>query len=166
MPNQGEFCFISMQYYVDFPDRYLMTHDDGGKKRPFFFVFEDSLHKGIFWLVPISRVDNKNNKYQREIARKMQRYGVCDTIVLGRVLGQNAAFLIQNMCPVTQKYIESVYVQKSTGSIVAVDKITEQTVIRSARKVWAQVKKGYKLVWPDIIKIYEVLASDIGDDQK
>ena len=36
----------------------------------------------------------------------MQKYHRCDTIVFGEVLGHEKAFLIQNMCPITEKYMK------------------------------------------------------------
>ena len=38
----------------------------------------------------------------------------CDTIRFGEVLGKKRAFLIQNIFPVSKRYIESAYVDKNT----------------------------------------------------
>lgn len=107
--QEGCFCFLTPSYYIRFTDPYLMMSKEDGGGRPFFFTFRDTLHPHIMWLVPISRADNKMNKYQDVIQRKIRLYGRCDTIVLGTVLGQRAAFLIQNMCPAVEQYIADIY---------------------------------------------------------
>lgn len=45
----------------------------------------------------------------------MEKYGRCDTLAFGFVLGERKAFLIQNMFPVTEKYFNNVYIDKNTS---------------------------------------------------
>ena len=56
--DNGRFCFLSDQYYIDFQDKFLMQNkevvDGVMRDRPCFFVFKDSITPDILWLVPIS----------------------------------------------------------------------------------------------------------------
>ena len=51
----------------------------------------------------------------------MQKYHRCDTIVFGEVLGHEKAFLIQNMCPITEKYMKNEYLDSVANIPVRVD---------------------------------------------
>ena len=64
------------------------------------------MNTGLFWVIPIS---SQVSKYTAIYNNKLQRHGKCDTIVFGDVVGHRKAFLIQNMCPVTPKYIKDEY---------------------------------------------------------
>ena len=77
-----------------------ISHD-----RPCFCAFQDS-KTGLFWLVPIS---SKIQKFRRIYQNKVNKYGRCDTIDFGYVLGHEKAFLLQNMCPVLDRYIKNEY---------------------------------------------------------
>ncbi len=90
----------------------------------------------------------------------MARRGNCDTIVFGDVLGYEKAFLIQNMCPVTDRYIKSIYVD-SKAVPVRVDGALEQRLIRAGKKVLALVRQGKPLVFPDIMGIESKLLAEM-----
>ena len=107
----AQLYFLSDQYYIDFPDDKLMQNKDMidgiRRSRPCFLAFPDSKNPSIYWLVPIS---SRYEKYQKIAQSKIEKYGRCNTIRFGTVLGRNAAFLIQNMCPVTEFYLTAYYV--------------------------------------------------------
>lgn len=104
--NKGHFYYINDQYFIDFSDNYLMKNKEviNGQvhDRPCFFAFKDS-QTGLFWMIPIS---SRIEKFQKIYSNKIKKYGKCDTIVFGEVLGYKKAFLIQNMCPITNHYIK------------------------------------------------------------
>lgn len=177
--QEGCFCFLTPSYYIRFTDPYLMRSKEDGGGRPFFFTFRDTLHPHIMWLVPISRADNKMNKYQDVIQRKIRLYGRCDTIILGTVLGQRAAFLIQNMCPAVEQYIADIYIQQSTNLPVAIRRQERLAVERAAKSVWARIKRKAEaeagegkpiskngFVFPDIFSIYMELLRDFPAPQQ
>jgi len=159
--NSGGFCFISDQYYKDFQDEFLMRNkeivNDVMHDRPCFFAFQDSLTPEIYWLVPIS---SNYAKYKALHDKKMERYGKCNTIRFGEVLGKQAAFLIQNMCPVTERYIREVYVDKN-GVAIHVDGRIAHDVIANAREVLAITKRGAKVIFPDVTAIHKILYQQI-----
>jgi len=159
--DNGSFCFLSDQYYEDFQDKFLMRNKEivNGVMydRPCFFVFQDIVVPEIHWLVPIS---SNYDKYKALYDKKVKRYGKCNTIRFGEVLGKQAAFLIQNMCPVTEHYIREVYVDKN-GTAIQVDGRIAQDVISNAREVLAITKRGIKIIFPNVNKIYKALCKQI-----
>jgi hypothetical protein len=159
--EKGQFCFLSDQYYVDFPDKYLMRSTEiignASHRRPCFFVFQDNVNENILWLVPIS---SKYKKYKDLYDKKVEKYGRCNTIRFGVVLDTQAAFLIQNMCPITQKYILEVYVDKNNVP-VQIDNRIVQDVVSNAREVLAMVERGSVLIFPDVKKIRAALLQQL-----
>jgi len=78
------------------------------------------------------------------------------------VLGAKKAFLIQNMFPVTEKYIGEIYINQLTQKAVRIPKNTEQDIIFHADDVLRLVRSGHRnLVFSDIIKTYSDLAVEL-----
>ena len=107
--------------------------------RPSFLSFTD-LSTGLQWMIPISsRVSKYRNIYNRKTANGKK----CDTIAFGDVLGQERAFLIQNMCPITPEYIKNEYLDSVTRIPVRLSGNKEAEIIQKARKVLSLVKQKY-----------------------
>lgn len=161
--SQAQLFFLSDQYYQDFPDDKLMQNKDimNGMlhSRPCFFAFKDSKISDIFWIVPIS---SRFEKFKRIEQDKISKYGRCNTIRFGIVLGRNTAFLIQNMCPATRRYLTA-YVDKNKCPIRIDDRIAAD-VERNARNVLAMAKRGAKIIFPDVFKIYRGLEEQLRQD--
>lgn len=159
MPN-AQLFFLSDQYYLDFPDDKLMKNKDiidgVPHSRPCFFAFPDSKISKIYWVVPIS---SKYEKFKQVEERKIQKYGKCNTIRFGTVLGRRSAFLIQNMCPATEKYLTA-YIDKNDQPIRIDDRIATD-VVRNAHEVLSMAKRGVKVIFPDVFKIYRSLEQQL-----
>lgn len=153
----GHFYYIEDQYFIDFPDDKLMRNKDriGGSlhDRPCFYAFEDE-STGLFWMIPCS---SRVQKYKAYYEAKVARYGKCDTITFGEILGFEKAFLIQNMCPVTEKYIKNEYIDRRTSVPVRIDGRFEAELISKAKKVLALQRQGIHLIFPDVLKIEKAL---------
>lgn len=158
---QARLYFLSDQYYLDFPDDKLMQNKDmihgTPHSRPCFFAFEDSKIAAIYWIVPIS---SRFEKFKRIEQDKIKKYGHCNTIRFGTVLGRNTAFLIQNMCPATSNYLTA-YIDKNNCP-VGIDERVAADVEKNARSVLAMAKRGAKVIFPDVFKIYHRLEQQIG----
>lgn len=157
---QAQLYFLSNEYYQDFPDDKLMqnkdTIDGVPHSRPCFFAFPDARVPEIYWIVPIS---SKYEKYKRIEQDKIKKYGRCNTIRFGTVLGRNTAFLIQNMCPVTEKYLTP-YIDKNKQPI-RIDGRVAADVEKNARNVLALAKRGSKVIFPDVFAIFEGLEQQL-----
>lgn len=152
----GHFYFLRDDYFVDFPDPYLMPNKDGYRhNRPCFYAFED-VSSQIYWMIPVS---SKVEKYKRLYQHKIAKYGKCDTIVFGELLGHEKAFLIQNMCPITTKYVDNEYIDSVASVPVMLDGAFEQVLIQKAKKILALTRSGKKLIFPDVLQIEQSLIS-------
>lgn len=90
---EAQLYFLSDQYYRNFPDGKLMKDKDmmtgTSYNRPCFFAFSDPQIPDIYWIVPIS---SRYEKFKRIEQDKIKKYGRCNTIRFGTVLGRQAAF--------------------------------------------------------------------------
>lgn len=151
--DNGHFYYINDQYFIDFPDPFLMQNKENIKgqahDRPCFYAFQD-ISTGLYWMIPFS---SQVSKYRNYYNKKMQRYHRCDTLEFGYVLGYEKAFLIQNMCPITPNYIKNKYIDNIANIPVRIDGTLERKLIEKAKRVLALQRKGIKLVFPDVLKI-------------
>jgi len=143
--DTGCFYFLLDDYFLDFPDKYLMSNKD----RPCFYSFYDD-KTNIYWLIPFS---SKVEKYKAIYQKKVSKYGKCDTILFGDVLGYEKAFLIQNMCPAIPKYIKNKYIDAKTNVPVKLRGDFEKELIYKAKLILNLVRKGKQLIFPDVLKI-------------
>lgn len=173
--KSGHFYFISDNYFTTHdPNRNLMQNkaQKGGQphNRPCFLAFSDKKNPQIFWCIPIS---SQLNKYKNIVASKLAKqqrqksvkYPVCDTIRFGKVMGIEKAFLIQNMFPVTNKYIASTYIDNNTNNEVTLDPQTEADVIKHAKKVLKLSFRGVPLILADVQKMYVALEAELEADR-
>jgi len=161
IPTIGRFYFIKEQFFVDYPDPYLMKNKEVIRgvehKRPCFFTFLDS-STGLYWMIPIS---SQLAKFKPIAAKKVARFGTCDTIVFGDVLGHEKAFLIQNMFPITDSYVDSEYQDSRALIAVKVNGLLEAELITKAKKVLALQRTGAQFIFPDVLEIEKQLLAKI-----
>jgi hypothetical protein len=160
-----QFCFLTDEYYAKFPNHGLLENKEvqNGKAhdRPCFLAFEDSVHKGMFWLVPVS---SQYDKYKDIYDKNIARYGRCPFIRFGEFLGKNTPFLIQNICPATQKYIKNIYIDKNNLP-VRVDNRVVADVVSNSRAVLAKVARGSTLTFTKVSEIKSVLLAELAGEE-
>ena len=147
------FYFISDTFYEDFPDPALMKNKEEGHGRPCFLAIQDD--DRLYWMIPIS---SKVDKFRSIYAHKTVNGKRCDTICFANVLGNERAFLIQNMFPIVEKYISGEYIQTSTGNPVMISEIQSREILEKFKRVLALVKQGKtNLVFPNVLEIAKAL---------
>ena len=160
--NIGYFYFIKDLFFEMIDDQELMKNKENGNKRPCYYCFKSKEYEDIIWFIPVSTKIDKyqkiyNNKIQKQI--KLGKNPSVDTIVFGNVANTYSAFLIQNMFPVTKKYVESQYI-KNRVPIRLSNKLKIE-IIYKANKVLNLYKHGMKnIVFPNIDRILEQLLQN------
>ena len=157
------FYIIKDSFFEDMSDPYLKRNKSGN--RPHYYCFEDTNTK-IYWMIPLSsRID----KYKRIMEKKEKEGKSCDIIHIVKLDdGRESAFLIQDMFPITDEYIEREYTI-SGNHLMLTSKHTIRVIERKARKVLGMLKRGIKFTptQPDVITILKklqrlpLLSSDI-----
>lgn len=150
--EEGKFYFIKNEFFELFKDYKLMENKEGGNKRPCYFCFNDIENKEIIWFVPIS---SKIDKYRTIYENKKKTRRKVYNFVFGKVLGDEKAFLIQNIFPTRQEYIESVYKNKMQD--VKITESLKREIIETSINVIKLAKKGINIPFYNIIDMKEVL---------
>ncbi len=108
-------------------------------------------------MIPIS---SRVEKYEEIYQNKLIRYPNYDGIRFGYVNGQRRAFLIQNMCPVSQKYIDEEYRIEHNTVPVRINDALSAELNAIARKVIRLYKRGIRITLVDIGYILNILEQE------
>ena len=150
----GYVYHIKDDYFKVIKDEKLMKNHEGNSTRPNYFCIKNENNK-IIWFIPMS---SKVEKYKSIIEDKIKKYKKCDTIVIGNYRGKNHAFLIQNIFPITQKYID--HIDTVNGKAFQVPKETRKEIMSKVNKVFKLKQNGINLIFPDIEKIEKQLLNE------
>ena len=160
--NIGCFYFIKDSFFDIIDDLELMQNKENGNKRPCYYCFKSKKYDDIIWFIPVSTKIEKyqkiyNYKIQKQI--KLGKKPSIDTIVFGNVANTYSVFLIQNMFPVTKKYVESQYIKNKVA--IRLSNKLQKEVIYKANKVLNLYNHGMKnIIFPNVDKILEQLLSN------
>ena len=139
------FYIIKERFFEDMPDPYLKGNKAGN--RPHYYCFEDTA-TGIYWMIPLSsRID----KFRKIIEKKEQSGKPCDILHIVKLDdSRESVFLIQDMFPITEEYI---------NHLMLTSEHTAKVIEQKARKVLGMLKRGVKFMptQPDVLSILEKL---------
>ena len=156
--TKGKFYFLSDEYCEKFSKHGVMTNKeataDGLHRRPCFYSIQDIKNDNIFWMIPVS---SQIEKYKKILENKLKRYKEYDGLEFGYVQGREAAFLLQNICPVTEKDVVEKYVDDKTGKDVSIPNDLKRKIDAKAKKIMNKYYQGTKIVITDLDYIFENL---------
>ncbi len=147
------FYIIKDKFFDDMSDPYLKGNKEGN--RPHYYCFEDTA-AGIYWMIPLS---GKIDKYKRIVAKKENAGKPCDIIHIVKLDdSRESTFLIQDMFPITEDYIEREYTIAG-NHLMLTSEHTATIIEQKARKVMAMLKCGVKFTptQPDVLAILKKL---------
>lgn len=147
------FYIIRDEFFEYMADPYLKGNKAGNRSH--YYCFEGEV-TGIYWMIPLSsRVD----KYRRIMEKKINMGKPCDIIHIVKLDdSRESAFLIQDMFPITEKYIEREYTIGG-NHLLLTSEHTVNEIEQKARKVMGMLKRGVKFTptQPDIMAILRKL---------
>ncbi len=156
MIEEGKFYFIKDEYFELFKEYNLMQNKEDGTKRSCYFCFKDKDDDDIIWFVPIS---TKYEKYEKIYQNKKKKRSKVYNFVFGEVVGKKAVFLIQNIFPVIEKFVQEKY--KSAGIDVSISETIKKKVIAYSRQVIHMEDYGIKIAFNNIKKMKKLLIRDV-----
>lgn len=156
MIEEGKFYFIKDGYFELFKEYNLMQNKEDGNKRPCYFCFKDKDDDDIMWFVPIS---TKYEKYEKIYQNKKKKRSKVYNFVFGEVVGKKAVFLIQNIFPVIEKFVQEKY--KSAGIDVSISETIKKKVIAYSRQVIHMEDYGIKIAFNNIKEMKKLLIRDV-----
>lgn len=149
----GYLYHIKDEYFDVVNDDGLMQNHEKGKKRPTYFTIKD---KDILWFIPIS---SKIDKYQKIIDKKVERYGICNTILIRKIADKDAAILLQNAFPTLEKYIDHVHTVDGVPLSVPTD--LQNEIKRLFKNMIGLKKRGTNLFFTDIDTLKQKMLDEI-----
>lgn len=155
MYQPGYAYHIKDSYFLKVNDPTLLSNKEGGKYRPTYYCMKDP-NTQLLWMVPLSK---RVEKYRRHHNTKVQRYGSCITIVLGSYDGEDAAFLIQNMFPITGDYISHIHTRN--GNPVPVHTAIQAEIARNMKRVKEIYKVNPKIVFTDMARLESMMFAEL-----
>ncbi len=153
--KDGYVYHIKDSYFEKVNDDKLMKNKENGNFRPTFYCLKDE-KTSLLWVVPMS---SRIEKYQQIVNKQTERYGKALGIYIGTFDGKSSAFLIQNMFPIIDKYLDHIHTRN--GNPVPVKESVKAEVKSRMQKARQLVSRGKKVVFPDIIRLEKLMLEEI-----
>ena len=147
------FYVIKDKFFEDMSNPYLKGNKAGN--RPHYYCFEDT-SIGIYWMIPLS---SQIDKYKSIMEKKEKARKPCDILHIVKLDDdRESAFLIQDMFPITEEYIEREY-SIAGNHLILTSEHTAKEIEQKAKKVMGMLKRGVKFTptQPDVMAILEKL---------
>ncbi len=151
----GYVYHISDSFFEKVNDNKLMANKENGNFRPTFFCVKDE-KTSLLWMVPMS---SKVEKYQAIYNKQVEKYGKCITIVLGEFDDKKAAFLLQNMFPISENYLDHIHTKN--GNPVPVNSAIQKILNSNMKQIKHLLDKNIKIVFPDVKRIEKIMLDDL-----
>ncbi len=166
--KKGYFYFIKDYFFDIVRDSELMQNKENGNKRPCYYCFRDNENSEIIWFVPVSTKTKKYHKiYNKKIENQLKNFKKpnVDTIVFGKVSGKENVFLIQNMFPIIERFVENEFIRDKKPVVITYS--LQQEIEMKSNKIFNMVKNGYNyLVYPNILNIKNIMEKEIEKQNK
>lgn len=166
--KKGYFYFIKDHFFDIVKDSELMQNKENGNKRPCYYCFKDNENNDIIWFVPVSTRTNKYHEiYNRKIQNQLKsnKKPNVDTIVFGKVSGKENVFLIQNMFPIIERFVDNEFMRDEKPVVITYS--LQQEIEMKANKIFNMVRNGYNyLVYPNILNIKDVMEKELEKQNK
>lgn len=154
------FYIIKDCFFTEMDEPYLKGNKSAS--RPHYYCFKET--EGIYWMIPLS---SRIEKYKSIIARQEAKGYKCNTLHIVKLdNNKESVFLIQDMFPITEKYIERAYTIANNPLLLTSEK-TIAIIDKKARKVIKLLKHGVKFMptQPDVLRILEKLKAELSGNQ-
>ena len=152
---QGYAYHIKDTYFDIANDESLMQNKEQGNYRPTLYCIKDE-DTGLLWMVPITSQYDKFAAIREKILNKGK---LCRGIILGEYDGQKAAFLVQNMFPITEDYIDHIHTKN--GNPVPVKKELQKIIKKNVKALLSLNKRGIKVTFTDISRLKTLMQEQL-----
>ena len=161
--EDGKLYFIKDEFINKYnPKFHLMENKEIGTKRPTYFCFRDKVNKKILWFVPMSTKYQKYKEVYEEIKNKIRKEPN-NFVFAKNVAGKKTVFLIQNMFPTLEKYIQEEY--KKNGITIKVPKAVKQEINKKTRNVFVYTNKGVIVTYTNLPQFIVEIEKELNENQ-
>lgn len=130
-----------------------------GKARPTYFCIKNE-NTNILWFIPMS---SKVEKYKKIRDEKIKKYGSCDTILIRKFLGKESVFLLQNMFPTIEKFVDHSHIVNGEETKV-INQIAED-IEKVFNKLMRLIELGKKVIFTDIEKDMKLMLEELKKEE-
>ena len=154
-PILSYFYTLDDKFFDDFPDSNLKSNKN--QKRPFYYCLKDI--NGLYWMIPCT---SQIEKYDAFIARANLQGKPTDKWHKIKMGSKENILLIQDIFPVTEKYIAKAFIRNNIHQKIASEK-EQKLILMKANKIMALTKYKGKLfsTQADIINIEKELLKTL-----
>ncbi len=155
----GNFYFVSDSFFEKVSDVNLKINYET-TKRPHYFALRDK-KTSLLWLVPCS---TKVEKFEKIIEKRKQYNRPNDTIKIVTIQDRKTVLLLQDMFPITEKYITNQYIRGGQPVRIANTDIVAD-IERSARRVVILLRQGvhFTPTQPDVLRIEKMMVDEMNN---
>jgi len=152
----GYVYHIKDEYFTKFAEyTTVQNRDDGVHTRPMFYCEKDT-NTGLLLMIPMtSRID----KCIKIRDKQLKKYGECLNLVIGKYAHHLSGFLLQDMLPITEKYISHIHVV-SKRPVILNDALRNEISGKIARIRYLTEQRNAKLVFTNIKAIETILLQE------
>ncbi len=131
-----------------------------GNTRPTYFCMKED-NSDILWFIPMS---SKVEKFRNIRNIKIKKYGNCDTIIIKKFLGKEAVFLLQNMFPTIEKYVDHSHIVNNMETKV-IDKTTLE-IERAFKKILRLINSNNKVIFTNVEKDIKIMKDELKKEKR
>lgn len=155
----GFIYHIDNSYFEKVKDPHLMKNKEDGNFRPTYFCIKDP-KTSLLWMIPMS---SNIKKYKKLHQRSIEKYGEALGIVFGKFGEKESAFLLQNLFPITPKYISHPHTRNNNP--VPVPSNTVKEIEQNFNKIMRLLDKGVRTVFTDVKKIEQIMLEELLEER-
>ena len=151
--KRAGFYLIKDEFFEDMQEEYLKGNKQGN--RPHYYCVEDDIG-GLYWMIPLS---SKISKYKNIMTKLEKSHKACNALHIIKLSNdRESVFLIQDMFPITEKYVEREYTIGGIHFVLSREKDVEE-IEKKARIVIKMLRQGIKFTptQPNVMAILEKL---------
>mgnify|MGYP003571397276 CR=1 FL=1 len=149
----GYIYHIKDEYFDKINDNGLMINHENGHSRPTYFTIRDN---DILWFIPLS---SKVSKYKKIIDNKLEKYGVCKSIMISEIANKKSVILLQNAFPTLEKYIDHPHMVD--GKPLKVIDTLKDEILDNFKYLIALKKEGRNLFFTDIDTLKKKMLKEL-----
>ena len=151
MKERG-FYIIKDEFFEYINDPNLKGNKE--ENRPHYYCFKED-ENNFYWMIPLSsRID----KYKKIIDKIMKKYNRCDTLHIAKLDdGRESVFLIQDIFPVTEYFIEREYTINNTNMCLTSEH-TARILDKKAKRFLSLIKRNIVLL-PTQVNIKNIILN-------
>lgn len=155
--KEGYVYHIKDEYFTKANDEKLMQNKENRKYRPSYYCWHDE-KTHLLWMIPIS---SQIDKFKKIYNKQLARYGKCLTIVFGEFGNQEAAFLLQNMFPITESYLE--HIHTINNHPVSIKHSLQKELQTKMKQLLHLINRGNTVVFPDVKRLEQLMLNELND---